>query len=172
MATTTLFPLQYRRQDAVPVDEDLVFQTTAARTAYLTNARRYGGMIVADLEAGRCYFLNAARDTWIPVAQDPQVITYTASQSMLPSHFGNIISMNLSSPGNYTVTETVGQECPAGTTVVIGWSGSSQVTIVQGSNAVLRTPETLTIRKQHGKITLQKMVMPNIWDLEGNLTAA
>lgn len=67
MASLTLFPLQYQRQDAVPIDLDSVFATTAARTAYLSSARRYAGMQVYDLEIQRGFFLNAARTAWLPI---------------------------------------------------------------------------------------------------------
>lgn len=67
MAALTLFPLQYKRQDSVPVDIDMVFATTAERTAYLTSPRRYAGMLVSDLEEEKAYLLNTARDAWIAI---------------------------------------------------------------------------------------------------------
>lgn len=67
MAALTLFPLQYKRQDSVPIDIDMVFSTTADRVAYLTSARRYAGMLVTDLEEDTAYLLNSARDAWIPI---------------------------------------------------------------------------------------------------------
>lgn len=67
MAALTLFPLQFRRQDSVPIDEDATFATTAARVSYLTNPRRYAGQIVGDSQDGNGYMLNAARNAWIPL---------------------------------------------------------------------------------------------------------
>lgn len=67
MAALTLFPLQFKRQDSVPIDIDTTFAATADRVAYLTNARRYAGQIVGDTEDGNVYMLNAARDAWLPV---------------------------------------------------------------------------------------------------------
>ena len=67
MAATTLFPLQYKRQDAVPIDQDITFASTAARIAYLTSPRRYAGMIVGDNEDERVYLLNTTRDAWIQI---------------------------------------------------------------------------------------------------------
>lgn len=67
MAALTLFPLQYQRQDSVPVDIDQVFATTADRLTYLTSPRRYAGQIVTDLETEGLYFLNAARNAWITI---------------------------------------------------------------------------------------------------------
>jgi len=65
MAVTILLPGQFKRQFAAPVDVDQVFSTTAARTAYLTNPRRYPGMIVSDLETQLAYQLNTAGSAWI-----------------------------------------------------------------------------------------------------------
>ena len=64
---TTLFPLQYLRQGADPIDVDSVFATTAERIAYLANGRRYPGQIVADLEENKVYFLDSAGTSWIEV---------------------------------------------------------------------------------------------------------
>lgn len=67
MVAQTLLPLQFQRQAAAPIDKDMVFTTTAERNSYLTNPRRYAGMIVGDVEAGEIFILNSARDTWISV---------------------------------------------------------------------------------------------------------
>lgn len=79
MAQLTLFPLQYQRQDAVPIDIDMVFATTALRNSYLTSPRRHAGQIVADLELEKCYVLNTAKDTWLPIG--PDVITSVLDNS-------------------------------------------------------------------------------------------
>ena len=67
MAALTLFPLQYKRQDSVPIDVDQTFATTAERVAYLTSPRRYAGMVVVDLEEELAYLLDTATTTWIPI---------------------------------------------------------------------------------------------------------
>ena len=67
MASLTLFPLQFKRQDNVPIDIDSVFATTADRVAYLASPRRYGGQVGSDLEQNLLYVLNAARDTWLVI---------------------------------------------------------------------------------------------------------
>lgn len=61
----TLFPLQYKRQQAYPVDLDQTFWNTAERIAYLTNPRRYAGMIVSDVQEDSVYVLNKTRNAWI-----------------------------------------------------------------------------------------------------------
>jgi hypothetical protein len=67
----TLFPLQFKRQQAYPIDVDQVFYTTADRTAYLTSPRRHSGQIVADTQENKVYVLNQARDTWLPLGASP-----------------------------------------------------------------------------------------------------
>lgn len=71
MAALTLLPLQFQRQDAVPIDIDTTFATTADRVAFLTAPRRYAGMIVADRELDQAFMLNDARDTWLSIASTP-----------------------------------------------------------------------------------------------------
>ena len=44
-----------------------MFLTTADRTAYLTNPRRYAGQIVSDVEENLGYILNSTRDAWLPL---------------------------------------------------------------------------------------------------------
>lgn len=64
---TTLFPLQYLRQNAQPIDVDSVFNTTAERLAYLSNGRRYPGQVVADLQENKVYVLDSAGSAWIEI---------------------------------------------------------------------------------------------------------
>lgn len=59
------FPLTLVRQQAQPIDIDARFETTAARSAYLTSPRRYSGMIVWDEQEGGQYFLNKDKNAWI-----------------------------------------------------------------------------------------------------------
>lgn len=58
-------PFQFVREYTGAIDQDSVFTTTAARTAYLTNARRYAGQVVVDMEDGSAYYLNSARNAWV-----------------------------------------------------------------------------------------------------------
>jgi hypothetical protein len=63
-----IFPLQFKRQFSGPLDLDLVFSTTLQRNNFLTQERRYAGQIVTDLQDGKIYQLNAARDKWIDIS--------------------------------------------------------------------------------------------------------
>lgn len=57
---------QFSRQFGVPLDKDFVFQTSSARTNYLTNAATSGlayvGMIVADAQTNEVYILDSNRN--------------------------------------------------------------------------------------------------------------
>lgn len=66
----TLFPLQFRRQQAYPIDVDQVFYTTADRISYLTSPRRHAGQLVTDTEQNKVYVLNDNRDTWLPISSN------------------------------------------------------------------------------------------------------
>lgn len=81
MSNTLEFPLSFQRQYAGPLDKDSVFSTTAARMAYLSNARRYPGQPVVDLEEEMFYIINATADAYVPVGvgtatPDTEVLTY------------------------------------------------------------------------------------------------
>lgn len=73
-------PVQFLRQYAGSLDIDERFETTAARTAYLTSPRRWAGMEVADSETGKRYILNATKDAWKQVwtADDFNIADYVA----------------------------------------------------------------------------------------------
>lgn len=174
MAALTLFPLQFQRQDAVPVDIDMVFSSTSARNSYLTSPRRYAGQMVSDTQLGQCFVLNAARDTWLPIgASTPSVIPFNqASVTMAIGHANNIIQFNFATSQTYTVTEPGGGPfMDIGTTIVLSWSGVGAVSIVQGANATVQTPETLNLKKRYAKVTLTKMAAL-YWEVEGNLQPA
>jgi hypothetical protein len=63
----TPLPLQFIRQYAGAIDKDEVFSSTSDRVAYLSNPRRYAGMVVSDLEAEMVYYLNHTKDAWIEI---------------------------------------------------------------------------------------------------------
>lgn len=98
------------------------------------------------------------------------IYEYVASQTMLATHFGNVVLITSGSATTYTIPTNAVLPCDVGTTVVLGQSGTGTVAVA-GAGVTFRTPETLSIRKQHGKITLMKTGTDQ-WDLEGNLTAA
>ena len=62
-----IFPLQFTRQYAGPLDDSYVFDTLADMATYLGNDLRYPGQIVSCLEDGLVYKLNVAGDAWVSV---------------------------------------------------------------------------------------------------------
>ena len=197
MAALTLFPLQYKRQDSVPVDIDSTFATTAERLDYLSSPRRYGGQLVADLEEDVAYILNAARDTWIPIGSSP--VRYNAARDTIeyPSVVDSGNYFDLSSPRirtyshDYTLQLTdvsylfrmVSNDAaadlyipndtqvafPIGTTVVASQCGDGDTNIFGNSGVTLNVPGgTPKIGQKFGKVSITK-VGPNEWDIEGNL---
>lgn len=99
---------------------------------------------------------------------DPQIFTYTATQAMLSTHARNIVHFDSATAVDYQVPTNATLPLPVGTTIVIGQIGAGQVTLAPAVGVTIRTPETLTTRKQFGKVTLIK-VATNTWDVEGNL---
>ena len=94
-AQLTLFPLQYLRQEAVPVDKDSVFTTTADRMAYLTSPRRYPGQIVSDLELQKLFILSTDRSSWKGVDASVPDNKYILNQNADPSIVQSSASINI-----------------------------------------------------------------------------
>jgi len=60
------FPLQFERQYSNPIDIDMVFETTSILNSYLTDDKRYAGMIVTCKEQeGKIFVLNNDKDEWL-----------------------------------------------------------------------------------------------------------
>lgn len=82
-----------------------------------------------------------------------------------------LVTIDADSPKTITVPPDSSVDFPVGTRVDVAQDGVGQMTIGAGDGVVIRTPETLKIRKQWGKATLIKRAA-NTWDLEGNLEAS
>jgi hypothetical protein len=113
----TSLPLIFIRQQDEPIDVDSTFATTAERLAYLTNPRRYGGLVSYDLEADALFVLNAAKTAWLPVGGSgtvsPEIVSFSGATLNLPwtpqriTNFGAAGSFTveiLGSDGKYRVT--------------------------------------------------------------------
>ena len=60
------FPLQFERQYSNPIDIDMVFETTSSLNSYLTDDKRYAGMVVTCKEQeGKIFVLNNDKDEWL-----------------------------------------------------------------------------------------------------------
>lgn len=88
----TLFPLQFKRQQAYPIDVDTVFYTTAERLAFLTSPRRYMGMLVVDSEENAAYLLNDTLDAWVPVGSGELFIFQVGTEASDHLHYASLTS--------------------------------------------------------------------------------
>jgi hypothetical protein len=190
MAALTLFPLQFKRQDSVAIDIDQIFATTAERTAYLTSPRRYAGMVVTDLELEQVFFLNTARDAWIPIeGTGPTgpagpagptgpagtfptlaINNYTNSITLGLVDINAMARMNVAGPNTVTIPPDADVAFAIGDTSIISQVGDGVTSLLAGSGVTINTPLTLTLGMKFGKVTITK-VAANEWDVEGNLAA-
>lgn len=96
---TVSFPIKLVRQFAEPIDVDSFFDTTAARLSYLTSPRRYAGIVCFDNQDGSLYFLNKAKNAWIPIGGSSGALLVTLTTDgtyVLPA--GNIIDLIIITP--------------------------------------------------------------------------
>lgn len=82
-----------------------------------------------------------------------------------------LVAMNSAEANAITVPPHGAVPFPVGSRIDLSQDGVGQTTIVPGTGVIIRTPETLKIRKRWGKATLIKRAT-DLWDLEGNLEAA
>ena len=60
------FPLQFERQYSNPIDIDMVFETSSILNSYLTDDKRYAGMVVTCKEQeGKIFVLNNDKNEWL-----------------------------------------------------------------------------------------------------------
>lgn len=138
MAALTLFPLQYKRQDSVPLDIDMTFSSTAARTAYLTSPRRYAGMLVVDLQEDKAYLLNSTRTAWVPIGGTLHIQDEGSQVGAQPTTVVNFIGAGVTAATSndgatvdVTVTAGIGPTGPTGPAGGGGGGGSDNVFIFQ-----------------------------------------
>lgn len=107
------FPLQIKRQYEGPLDFHDVL-TTANRTAWLADARRYAGQVVYDSNTAKLYVLNSAKNAWLEVPS-------STSSSEIAFAAGNLTIDNININGN-TVSTSTGDLVlsPVGSDVVPG----------------------------------------------------
>ena len=149
MSALTLFPLQFKRQDSVPIDIDQTFLTSADRTAYLTSPRRFAGQVVSDLETNQAFFLNSGKNAWILLGATLDV-THNGSHIMskIPVGYNYTGSGISASRSGNTVTAYVNAatkikwaEWPIDATIGVNGSapiGNTNLTVAdyQSSNSV------------------------------------
>lgn len=101
----------------------------------------------------------------------PENVQTGTSYTLVLSDAFRLVAMDNASPNTLTVPPNSTAAFPVGTRIDVSQDGAGQTTIAAGSGVTIRTPETLKIRKQWGKVTLIKRDS-DTWDLEGNLEAA
>lgn len=82
-------PLGFIRLSSGPIDRDAVFNTTAERLAYLTNAVRYAGQTVFDRESEKLYVLNDAENAWIEVGSGAGVTSFESLSDTPGTYVGS-----------------------------------------------------------------------------------
>lgn len=115
------FPLQFKRQYEGPLDLYTEFDTTLDRNNFLTDARRYAGMLVYDKQDGKTYVLDSTKLQWreVPVSSNNTEIRLT---------FGELTVDNVKIDGN-TISTTTGDLTlsPDGSDVVPGSNGGANL---------------------------------------------
>ena len=101
----------------------------------------------------------------------PENVQTGTSYTLVLDDAFRMVAMDNASPNTLTVPPNSTAAFPVGTRIDVSQDGTGQTTIAAGSGVTIRTPETLKIRKQWGKVTLIKRGS-DTWDLEGNLEAA
>lgn len=100
------FPLQFQRQYNGPIDKDMVFDTTSDMNDYLTNSRRYAGMVVTCAEQeGKVFILNNARDNWLEM--DVSVEDATTSVKGIVQLSDVVLLANLGDSDNVITESTL-----------------------------------------------------------------
>ena len=116
-------PLKFVRQHDEPLDVDFVFSTTAARNAYLSDARRYAGQIVADVQEEKAYMLNAAKSAWIELGTGSG-----GSTDLIIDFTTSMADTGIDLPGNSFVKYIL-VKCAAGLSYSLGVSGVTDLFI-------------------------------------------
>lgn len=104
---------QFSRQFGVPLDKDLVFTTTSARTSYLTDPSTsgiaYTGMIAADLQTNKAYLLNSNRQ-WVEIGASATDSLFSGSGLLFRRGSGenNFATGGLNSGNNIVITDPSG----------------------------------------------------------------
>lgn len=121
----------------------VVFTTTIDRMAYLSNAARYAGQVVSDLETGQGYILNAAMNAWIPMASgsfDTLAELIATTEDFTEGTF-------LNTRGFYAPNDDGGARYVVSTTPLSGYTTDNvgQVLLANGKYAILTHQGSLSL---------------------------
>lgn len=99
MTQQLIFPLQFKRQFAGPIDGDSVFDTEVNMTAYLESPLRYPGQIVSCLDKPESIFkLNTDGTAWKEFNAAPpytEFIFESQSEVTIEHNFGKYPSITI-----------------------------------------------------------------------------
>lgn len=82
-----------------------------------------------------------------------------------------MVCMTSASANIVTVPDDATVPWPPNVRIDLSQDGAGQTTVAAATGVVIRTPETLKLRKRYAKASLIRRG-DNLWDLEGNLEAA
>jgi len=94
--------------------------------------------------------------------------TVTSAYTLVLDDDGKAIEMNVSSAANLTVPASGSVGFPVGTVIEVVQTGTAQIILVPAGGVTLRTPTTLTTRKQWSTIGLRKRATDE-WIVTGDL---
>lgn len=138
----TPLPLQFIRQYAGAVDQDDVFINTSDRVAYLTNPRRYAGMIVTDLQEEKVYYLNHTKDAWLEVGSADFTIETNKTD------ITTLITNNQLLPGALYKIDGVDVPLYGGTTVFVKAVSTNQLS--RDGNGIFYNPKYDQTKEDYG----------------------
>lgn len=110
------FPLSFDRQYAGPLDDYYVFSSTANRTSFLSNAKRYEGLISYDAQLKKVYVLknNSGTWAWEELAQGSSAVTTLSGLSDVtiggggnPASVGQFLKLSQISPTLIWINSTI-----------------------------------------------------------------
>ena len=110
------FSLSFDRQYAGPLDDYYVFNTTANRTAFASNGKRYDGLISYDAELKKVFVLKNSAGTWgwEELAQGSSAVTTLSGLSDVtiggggnPASVGQFLKLSQISPTLIWINSTI-----------------------------------------------------------------
>lgn len=103
--------------------------------------------------------------------RSPENVQTGTTYTLVLADAFKLVVMNNASANTLTVPPNSSVPFPIGTRIDLGQDGAGKTTVAPGSGVTVRTPETLSLRKQWAKAALIKRAT-DTWDIEGNLEAA
>jgi len=102
----------------------------------------------------------------------PEMIRTDVSYTLALADAFAMVCMDNATPCEVVVPAASTVAFAPGTRIDLSWDGAGQVSVVPASGVIIRTPETLKLRKRWAKASLIRRAALDTWDLEGNLEAA